>query len=355
MLTILLLAAFAVASPIKTKRASKTWGLFQTTMGEDFYRDFDFVTFDDPTKGKTNYVDQDTARNRGLAWTRGNQFGMTCDTSSIVPNITSVRGRDSVRIHSKGWFGEVLVVADIAHMPTGCGTWPAFWTNGYGPWPAGGEFDIIEGTNGGWGNRVTLHTNSKMCSIPKIKVPGMSDHSGDVKIWNCFGGPGCSIQDPNPKAWAAPFNANGGGWYVMRRNRGGYAVWFYERNGNVPDAIKNGWGTVDEDALGLKVADFPFWNGVAGNECDFNQEFTDHQLIFNIAMGGQWAESNYKHQGCESQGSIYDLILNHPEKLTEAYFLINSLRIYGPDGDAAATPDAAAAAAAAPAQATGAV
>ncbi len=56
MLATLLLAALAAASPIQTKRAQKTWGLFQTTMGEDWYRDFDFVTFDDPTKGKTKWV-----------------------------------------------------------------------------------------------------------------------------------------------------------------------------------------------------------------------------------------------------------------------------------------------------------
>jgi hypothetical protein len=236
----------------------------------------------------------------------------------------------------------VLVVADIAHMPDGCGTWPAFWSNGYGPWPAGGEFDIIEGTNGGGKNRVTLHTQSNQCAIPKVQVPGMSEYSGVVRRHECTYGAGCSIEDQNPKSWAAPFNQNGGGWYVMRRNRGGYKVWFFERNGNVPASIRNGESRVDEEQLGKPVADFPFWNGVAGENCKFQEQFTDHQLIFNIAMGGHWAEGNFKNFGCE--GEIYDLILNHPEKLSEAYWLINSLRIYGPDGDAAATPDAGAAA-----------
>ncbi|TXT07726.1 uncharacterized protein COLE_04650 [Cutaneotrichosporon oleaginosum] len=307
-------------------------------MGEDFYRDFDFVTFDDPTLGKTNYVDQWTARSRGLAWTRGTQFGMTCDTSSIVPDSPGVRGRDSIRIHSKGWFGEVLVVADIAHMPDGCGTWPAFWTNGYGPWPQGGEFDIIEGTNGGGMNSVTLHTPTDKCRIPQIKVPGMSDYSGRVRGRICQAPAGCSIEDPNPKSWAAPFNQNDGGWYVMRRNRGGYKVWFFERNGNVPASIRDGQNRVDENELGTPVADFPFWNGVAGESCNFSELFTDHQLIINIAMGGHWAASNFHKFGCK--GDIVDLIRNHPENFAEAYWLINSLRLYGPDGDAAATPDA---------------
>jgi len=56
------------------------------------------------------------------------------------------RGRDSVRITSANSYGEVVIVLDIAHMPEGCATWPAFWTlSRNGPWPNGGEIDIIEG------------------------------------------------------------------------------------------------------------------------------------------------------------------------------------------------------------------
>ena len=56
------------------------------------------------------------------------------------------RGRDSVRITSRGAYGDSLVVLDVAHMPAGCATWPAFWTlSQRGPWPHGGEIDIIEG------------------------------------------------------------------------------------------------------------------------------------------------------------------------------------------------------------------
>lgn len=54
----------------------------------------------------SSYLDAETARNRGLTWTRGDQFGMTCDTYNIVDPNTS-RGRDSIRIHSKDWYGQV--------------------------------------------------------------------------------------------------------------------------------------------------------------------------------------------------------------------------------------------------------
>ncbi len=60
--------------------------------------------------------------------------------------LSSVRGRDSVRISSQESWDDAIFVLDLEHMPTGCATWPAFWTmSATGPWPAGGEIDIIEG------------------------------------------------------------------------------------------------------------------------------------------------------------------------------------------------------------------
>lgn len=56
------------------------------------------------------------------------------------------RGRDSIRVKSKEAYSESLLVLDLAHMPEGCATWPAWWTlSRNGPWPRGGEIDILEG------------------------------------------------------------------------------------------------------------------------------------------------------------------------------------------------------------------
>ena len=71
---------------------------------------------------------------------------MRADDWSIVH--PSARGRDSIRISSLKAYPEAIFVIDVEHMPTGCGTWPAFWTlSKAGPWPKGGEIDIIEGQN----------------------------------------------------------------------------------------------------------------------------------------------------------------------------------------------------------------
>jgi hypothetical protein len=74
----------------------------------------------------------------------GDKFIMRADSWSTVAS--SARGRDSVRISSQTVYDEAVVILDLTHMPAGCATWPAFWTNSQaGPWPAGGEIDIIEG------------------------------------------------------------------------------------------------------------------------------------------------------------------------------------------------------------------
>lgn len=38
--------------------------------------------------------------------------------------------RKSIRIQSKNTFTGGLLIMDAVHMPAGCGTWPAFWSNG---------------------------------------------------------------------------------------------------------------------------------------------------------------------------------------------------------------------------------
>src|SRR5260370_25292634 len=90
-----------------------------------------------------------------------------------VDNTSQVSGnRNSVRIQTKFSFTGALVIMDSVHMPTGFGTWPAFWTNGP-TWPVTGEIDIIDGVNHYRKNQVTVHANPG-CPLPSIDVTSLA-------------------------------------------------------------------------------------------------------------------------------------------------------------------------------------
>ena len=68
------------------------------------------------------------------------------------------RGRPSVRIETKTRYSSGLFIYDIDHMPTGPGSWPAFWAYGDSR-QNDGEIDILEGVDGMDFNAMTLHTS----------------------------------------------------------------------------------------------------------------------------------------------------------------------------------------------------
>lgn len=87
------------------------------------------------------YVNESYATSAGLISSSASAVYIGVDTTNIYP--ADGPGRPSVRLESKATFTHGLYVLDVAHMPIGCGVWPAFWS--YGPgWPANGEIDVIE-------------------------------------------------------------------------------------------------------------------------------------------------------------------------------------------------------------------
>ena len=85
-------------------------------------------------------------------------------SSDHTNKISDNKGRSSVRIHSNDKFNDGLFIFDLDHMPTGPGTWPAYWLCGQN-WPNNGEIDILEGVDGNNFNSMTLHTNEG-CYMP---------------------------------------------------------------------------------------------------------------------------------------------------------------------------------------------
>lgn len=97
--------------------------------GSQFFSGMTFFTSPDPTHGFVQYTSQSEAQSEGLISTNGASVRMSVDA-----NGTASGGRKSVRVSSSQSFSSGLFVVDVGHMPTGCGTWPAFWLVGPN-WP----------------------------------------------------------------------------------------------------------------------------------------------------------------------------------------------------------------------------
>ena len=102
-----------------------------------FFDNFNFYTGGDPTNGHVQYVDRATALRNGYATTTNGVARMSVDTTNKFP--LGGPGRPAVRLISNNSYTHGMFIADIKHMPTGCGTWPAYWLLGPDPWPTYGE------------------------------------------------------------------------------------------------------------------------------------------------------------------------------------------------------------------------
>jgi hypothetical protein len=102
-----------------------------------FFDQFNFYTGADPTNGHVQYVDRAVALQNGYTTTTNGAARMSVDTTNKWP--LGGKGRPAVRLISNNSYTHGMFIADVKHMPTGCGTWPAYWLLGPDPWPTYGE------------------------------------------------------------------------------------------------------------------------------------------------------------------------------------------------------------------------
>ncbi|CCO37457.1 putative glycosidase C21B10.07 [Rhizoctonia solani AG-1 IB] len=184
------------------------------------------------TTGAVDYQNLDGSSAAGLHEINsdGNAIMRVETTQQVSGN------RKSVRLHSHTTYNGGLVILDAVHMPYGCGTWPAFWSNGPN-WPNGGEIDIVEGVNDYQTNQASLHTKAG-CTIPQEY-----GSSGVLAAsLNCAadetGNQGCGQLNSKPNNYGKAFNDNGGGVYAMKWDRSGISIYFFPRD-EIPSDIKN--------------------------------------------------------------------------------------------------------------------
>ncbi|EIW65039.1 uncharacterized protein TRAVEDRAFT_111797, partial [Trametes versicolor FP-101664 SS1] len=322
----------ATASPTATGSSSGSssspWKVAQSYEGDTFFDGWDFQNSPDTTThGVAQYVDKDTANSSNL--TEINAAGnaiMRAETTGTVSTY-----RKSIRITSQYSYTGGLVVLDAVHMPTGCGTWPAFWSNGPG-WPAGGEIDMVEGVNDYTNNQVTLHT-APGCSMPSSDPSALGISGSLIGGTDCAaadtGNAGCGVRASETNSYGAPFNAMGGGVYATLWDDDGIKTWFFPRS-SIPSDLSS--SAPQPTTWGTPMAAF------AASSCDPFKYFYQHTAIFDTTFCGDWGGGVWDASGVPGQdqscaartgvASCSDFVLNNGASFTEAYWEVKSVKIY---------------------------
>ena len=179
-------------------------------------------------------------------------------------------------------------------------------------WPNSGEIDIIEGVNSQSQNKISLHT-SDGCS---------------VAAGNCQGSQGCSVDSGGSSSYGNGFNSANGGTYAMEWTSSQISVWFFS-HGSEPSDINSAnpnpsnWGN-------------PTGSFAGGSSCDIDSHFMNNNIVFDTTFCGDWAGDVFSSDStCSALASnCTDYVQNNPSAFADAYWAINSLKVYEQGGTA---------------------
>ena len=173
-------------------------------------------------------------------------------------------------------------------------------------WPNNGEIDIIEGINLQGQDAITMHSGPSCSMIGK----------------SCDGGNGCSTQVGGPTSYGDGFNNNGGGIYAMEWTSNYINVYFFPHSNAPTDALG---AAPDPTTWGTPTASF-----VGGSTCDIDANFQDNNIVLDTTFCGTWAGTAWSSDPVcgPKAATCQDYVQNNPAAFTEAYWTINSLKVY---------------------------
>eukprot|EP00929_Paragymnodinium_shiwhaense_P067432 TRINITY_DN33944_c0_g1_i1.p1 TRINITY_DN33944_c0_g1~~TRINITY_DN33944_c0_g1_i1.p1 ORF type:complete len:662 (+),score=171.97 TRINITY_DN33944_c0_g1_i1:58-2043(+) len=306
-------------------------------VNEDFFKRFTYFVEPDPTHGDVQYVDSEVALNKGFINATKDRVYIGADVTTREP--TAKVGRQSVRIESEKVYNGGLFIASFDHIPTGCGTWPAFWMYGEDaehPWPTWGEYDIIEGAHKTTRVMTTLHT-SEGCDQSSVRRgedfsetwnKGSTEEPSDncyVNAEDEWPNEGCSQLGP-VGSMGAYFNTWGGGTYAAEWDgaAGHIRTWFWPHHLEPADIADQRPRPEDWGA--------PYSYFSLGAENCSPEHFKNMRLVFDLTFCGDFGAATFAASfGCPKEAkemTCEEFVAAHPEKLQEAYWSIRKLDVY---------------------------
>ncbi|KAH8120422.1 glycoside hydrolase family 16 protein [Phellopilus nigrolimitatus] len=308
--------------------ATSAFKLVESHSGSNFFDGWTFWDAADPTNGIVDFLSQSDAQSNGLIEVNsaGNAVMKVETTSTITGN------RKSIRITTANTFTQGIFVLDAVHMPQGCGTWPAFWSNGP-DWPTFGEIDILEGVNDYTNNQATIHTASG-CTMPSgASAATLNVSSTLVGALNCAAAEtnnqGCGMRSNSNITYGSGFNSVGGGVYAMAWDDNQISVNFFPR-GSIPQDLlaeapqPSTWGT--------PMALWP------STDCNMQKFFQNHSIIFDTTLCGDWAGGVWSSTGAPGQdtscatrtgySTCNAFVQGSGASFADAYWEVASVKVY---------------------------
>ncbi|CAE7161347.1 unnamed protein product [Rhizoctonia solani] len=297
--------------------ASKKYTIKDRFAGKNFFNDWWFFNYADPTNGQVEYLKKEDAVSAGLVYVDSNGVAVL-----KVDNTTTLQKgqpRKSVRIQSNKQYNGGLFVADFLHMPFGCSA--TYWTVGDN-WPNNGEIDILENVNLATANQYTLHTGpNSTCTLdtnPAAKFKATSNMMGKVCASKEGANAGCGFSDPEPASYGKAFNDAGGAVIAMEWQNTGIRIWRFKRD-SIPADLQGSATNPNPDTWGAPVAS---WTDAA---CDIANEVKKHNIIINTTLCGGWAGDAYAGSGCPA--TCTEQVMD-PSNYDNAIWKIKSITVY---------------------------
>ncbi|KAI9202982.1 uncharacterized protein BJ171DRAFT_600426 [Polychytrium aggregatum] len=314
-------------------------------VGPAFYDQFAFQNSGVPG-GFAYYVDRPTALQSGLingavspvgsAALAGGATYLFTDNQTVVPATST--GRSAIRLESVDRFAQGLYIFDVQHVPTGCGVWPALWFKKSTNATLIAEIDIMETINQRDQNHYNIYTGPGCYSSPADRRNQTSTITGVICDGNIPKQPdvplGCANNDEASGGIGALFNQNGGGVYALNLDLNQLAIYFFPRS-NIPTDIAQ--SKPNPSTWGEPEVYFPF-------DCCSPDYFQDMTFIIDTNLCGSWL-SNAADAACpmttggEPVCDAY--VANTPSAFGEAYWAINSIKLYQPTALTSFNPDTA--------------
>lgn len=113
-------------------------------------------------------------------------------------------------------------------------------------------------------------------------------------------------------------NNAGGGVYATLWNSNGISIWWFQRSA-IPSDITS--GSPNPTGWPKPDANFPF-----GSSCP-SSFFANHQIVVDLTFCGDWAGNVWGSSGCPGT-SCQSYVQNNPSAFSDAYWSINSFKVY---------------------------